>query len=160
VCAEFRAQAALEEALDLPRTPYMQNLDSRRARDELQAGFCDYVLTPLWRALADVHTSLAPRLTCLLENAARYRGHPPPPPAPAPAPITPASVRGALPVAAVGAHGDADDASDASGFDSDGTDDGDDDDDGGDDNDNAAPSGPAGEGGAAPANASSAARAE
>jgi hypothetical protein len=73
IVAEFRAQARLEVAARLPYTTHMHNIDTPLEVSQLQSGFCDYVLAPLWRALADVFPVLGDRVATLEANSARYK---------------------------------------------------------------------------------------
>ena len=72
VCTEFREQAFAEKELDLPLTPFMQGLDSETAVARLQSGFCEFVLLPLWRGMADLFPRLATRVNELENNLKRY----------------------------------------------------------------------------------------
>jgi hypothetical protein len=54
VCEEFSAQVAREKAEGLPFAPHMDGLTSPQAVAKLQVGFVDYVVAPLWNALANI----------------------------------------------------------------------------------------------------------
>lgn len=73
IVAEFRAQAQMELTAHVPITPHMHNIDSPLEAAELQSGFCDYVLAPLWRAMADVFPALQCHLEQLEANSATYK---------------------------------------------------------------------------------------
>ncbi|RYE98058.1 MAG: hypothetical protein EOO41_02820, partial [Methanobacteriota archaeon] len=62
VCAEFRLQATMETNSGIPPTQHMHSLGTLLERSEQQAGFCDYVLAPMWRALGDVFPTLSDRV--------------------------------------------------------------------------------------------------
>jgi 3'5'-cyclic nucleotide phosphodiesterase len=55
---EFSAQGKKEEALGLPLTPYMQNLDDELTRHKIQAGFVGGIVIPLWSAIAQCFPGL------------------------------------------------------------------------------------------------------
>jgi hypothetical protein len=71
--AEFRAQSHLEGELGLPLTPHMKGIGTTLEAAELQSGFCDYVLAPMWRALGDVFPSIQACVDPLEENSRRYK---------------------------------------------------------------------------------------
>jgi hypothetical protein len=73
IVQEFRLQAALERAADVPPTAHMHNLATPAECAELQIGFCDYVLAPMWRALADVFPVLGERVDALEANSGVYK---------------------------------------------------------------------------------------
>lgn len=73
IVTEFRSQASLEIATRVPITQHMHNINTPGECAELQSGFCDYVLAPLWRAMADVFPQLTDRVEQLESNSARYK---------------------------------------------------------------------------------------
>lgn len=73
VVAEFRAQAALEISAKLTPTPHMHGLHTAKAVAKLQSGFCDFVLAPLWRAMADKFPVLEDRVAQLQANSDRFK---------------------------------------------------------------------------------------
>jgi hypothetical protein len=50
---EFQEQSARELDLELPLTPFMQNLDHYKHAMLLQSGFIDTIVLPLWTAMVD-----------------------------------------------------------------------------------------------------------
>jgi GAF domain-containing protein len=58
VCEEFTNQVKKEKSLGLPFAPHMDNLDKRGAIEKMQVGFIDYVVSPLWVAVADHFTKV------------------------------------------------------------------------------------------------------
>mgnify|MGYP002385948493 CR=1 FL=1 len=73
IVLEFRSQAQMEVAAGVPYTQHMHNIDTAADCAELQSGFCDYVLAPMWRALADVFPALSVRVAVLEANSRRYK---------------------------------------------------------------------------------------
>ena len=73
IVREFQAQAHLEAGCGLVCTPHMANLVSPEAIANLQIGFLEYVLAPLWRPLADTFPGLADRVEMLESNARQHR---------------------------------------------------------------------------------------
>jgi len=74
VCNEFQAQVNREKALGLPFAPHMDNLTTELAVAKLQGGFIDYVVAPLWNAMATGFPELACAAEALAANKARWRG--------------------------------------------------------------------------------------
>lgn len=71
ISLEFQSQAAKEAHLGLPVAPFMTNLDDVAHRARLQISFIDFVLTPLWKAVARTFPPLRP----CLDNMAKNRRH-------------------------------------------------------------------------------------
>ena len=72
ISLEFQAQAAKETELGLPVAPFMTNLDDIAHRARLQVSFIDFVLSPLWKAVARSFPPLRPCLENMLKNRREY----------------------------------------------------------------------------------------
>lgn len=70
---EMQSQARLEAVLGLPVTQHMANLSNAAAIADIQRGFCEFVLLPLWRELGNLYPALAPRAAQLSANVAEYK---------------------------------------------------------------------------------------
>ena len=73
ITAEFARQNNLEKRLSLEETPHLKGLDSEKAQQELQIGFCDYVVAPLWRALSEICEAVEPCVRQLEQNSQEYQ---------------------------------------------------------------------------------------
>jgi hypothetical protein len=73
VCEEFSHQVELERAGGYPFAAHMAGLDSPQAVAKLQLGFVDYVVSPLWTALAAALPELADASTHLARNRATWK---------------------------------------------------------------------------------------
>eukprot|EP01138_Halocafeteria_seosinensis_P014628 gb/GECG01014933.1/.p1 GENE.gb/GECG01014933.1/~~gb/GECG01014933.1/.p1 ORF type:complete len:158 (+),score=19.97 gb/GECG01014933.1/:1-474(+) len=73
ITAEFARQSVLEKKLNIEETPHMRGLETEKAQQELQIGFCDYVVAPLWRALSDVCPDVCPCVAQLERNSEEYK---------------------------------------------------------------------------------------
>jgi GAF domain-containing protein len=57
VLSEFEDQAKKEESLDLPVTPFMKDLWDKKRRCQVQVGFVQNIVIPLWEVFAEVFPS-------------------------------------------------------------------------------------------------------
>lgn len=72
IVAEFAAQAKEEESLGIPTEPFMQNLDDRANRANLQVNFINFVLAPWYSQVARLIPGVQPLYAQLLANKARF----------------------------------------------------------------------------------------
>lgn len=72
VNAEFHAQALLEVAEGLPSAPFMHSLQDVRVRARQQIMFIDYVIAPLWDAVALAFPEFAPITKPLARHRATF----------------------------------------------------------------------------------------
>lgn len=73
VCDEFTQQVALEQAAGYPFAPHMAGLTTPQAIAKLQVGFVDYVVAPLWTAMATALPELADALTHMAHNKLQWK---------------------------------------------------------------------------------------
>merc|ERR1711924_29038 len=72
ICEEFTAQQVKEEAAGLPFAPFMKGLDNEKAVAKLQVGFLDYVISPLWKAVAELLPKLDVAYKALRANRDKW----------------------------------------------------------------------------------------
>ncbi|OQR93888.1 3'5'-cyclic nucleotide phosphodiesterase [Achlya hypogyna] len=70
---EFQNQAKEELDMQLPVAPFMENLDSKATRYNVQANFICYVLQPMWQGLSSVAPMLRLYSDTLAQNLDHYR---------------------------------------------------------------------------------------
>ncbi len=73
VCEEFSKQAALEESMGLPVTPFMEGLSSERNIAKLQIGFVNYVILPLWKVTGLLFPKSAQQSLNCVNNVKRWQ---------------------------------------------------------------------------------------
>lgn len=71
--AEFSMQARREHELGIPVTPFMSGLDDELKQMQLQAGFIENIVLPLWSALAKCFPAIAPAVAQAEANKSYYR---------------------------------------------------------------------------------------
>jgi GAF domain-containing protein len=69
---EFSAQAAREIECNIPLTPFLHGLDDELKKMQLQVGFVNGVVSPLWVALAACFPDMEPAITQLEGNKNYY----------------------------------------------------------------------------------------
>lgn len=72
VLQEFRAQARMEVERGLPKTPHMHGLDSPAAVLNLQKGFVENIVLPLWSGMVRILPGVAHLEENARQNADRY----------------------------------------------------------------------------------------
>lgn len=73
VCDEFTQQVTREQAAGYPFAPHMVGLSTPQAIAKLQLGFVDYVVSPLWMAIATALPELADAGAHLSRNRAAWK---------------------------------------------------------------------------------------
>ena len=73
VCDEFTQQVEMERASGFPFAPHMAGLTNPQAIAKLQLGFIDYVVSPLWMAIATALPEFEDASTYLASNRACWK---------------------------------------------------------------------------------------
>jgi hypothetical protein len=68
VCEEFSTQVVREKELGLPVTTFMEGLNNEIEIAKLQVGFVNYVILPLWNAMAILLPKLSTSVDSCVDN--------------------------------------------------------------------------------------------
>lgn len=68
VCQEFTDQAKKSEAMGIFVPPHIVNLEDEVVRSRLQVNFIDYLVAPLWNAIANILPDARPTVEYLRQN--------------------------------------------------------------------------------------------